>query len=401
MKSNQPSSDLTDPSPVFNDMSNEELLDRFKWFNRLNNPVFFWLSDCLSPLTKIFPEWSYSWLVKRTIYKFFVGGSSLEECIKTIDKLYEKGVGSVPDLSVESVSSEKKIESAIEKILQTITLSHHNPKKVPFTVFKMTALLEKEIMMAISKKLKYNIPLDNFLQNQLNLLLQRVDRLCSQAHRLGVHIMIDAEETWIQDAIDFIAIKMMKKYNLEKAIVLNTYQMYLKEGFYRLNTNLEKAKNEKFYLGIKLVRGAYMEKERERAFKYNYDSPINPSKELTDLKYDNALELCLDNITSISLLVGTHNQKSIEFMTNLMDKNHLERNIDNIYFSQLFGMGDLISFNLSKRGFNVCKYLPFGPVKEVVPYLTRRARENSSIKGFGGNELKNISMEVRRRKLCI
>jgi proline dehydrogenase len=230
-----------------------------------------------------------------------------------------------------------------------------------------------------------------------NKIWERVDSICKSAFENSVPIFIDAEESWIQPAIDELAETMMEKYNLKSAIVYNTFQLYRKDRLDYLISSIEEANKKKYFLGAKLVRGAYMEKERDRAQKLNYPSPINPSKEATDAMYDNALNHCLENINTVSICAGTHNEKSSLALVELMEKKSISKNDKRIYFSQLFGMSEHISFNLAKEGYNVAKYLPYGPVQDVLPYLIRRAQENTSVEGQTGRELGLIIKEKERR----
>lgn len=392
--------DFSDPQPAFADMSDKQLLRHYIMFKTVCKPFLIKIGEWLGK-QKIIPVWFYKWAVKRTIYKIFVGGETLQECQFKIDELDSKGVGSVPDLSIESASSEESIDAAVNEILETINLSKRNRKKVPFTVFKLTGLIKKETLIAVSKKIKLRHELSTSEKAAWSQLLKRVDKLCGAAHNNGVRIMIDAEETWLQDAIDYVAMTMMECYNKESVTVLNTYQMYRKNAVDGMQDDFGKAISGGFKLGVKIVRGAYMEKEREEAIKHGYESPINDSKEETDYEYNIGLRFCVENISSILMVAGTHNKSSIQFLMSLMEENQIPRNSDNIHFSQLFGMGDILSYNLSKFGYNVCKYLPFGPVKDVIPYLTRRARENSSVNGFTSQELQTIVAEIRRRRIAL
>ena len=228
--------------------------------------------------------------------------------------------------------------------------------------------------------------------------IERFNEICSLAHERDVKILVDAEESWIQDAIDQIVLKMMLKYNKEKAVVYNTSQMYRHDRLKYLNSLKEIAKKEGIFIGIKLVRGAYIEKENKRALKNNYKSPICSSKHLTDINFNNVAEFILSNLTLFSFFSGTHNEKSIYKIIDIMNSKKIDNNDSKIWFGQLYGMSDNISFNLAKNGFNVIKYLPFGPIKKVIPYLIRRAEENTSVKGQTSRELELIKAELKRRK---
>lgn len=401
MRSINTKPDFSDPQPAFQDMSDEQLRKRYVWFKKMGRPFFPWLSGIFAQITRYLPEWSYKWVAKRTIFKFFVGGESLKGCQRSIDILESKGIGSIPELSVESAGTEAKVESAMEEIFETINLSQRNRKKIPFTVFKITGLIKKKYLISIDDAIRLGTELSPRDRRRFDSIVRKADQLCGDAYRKGVRIMIDAEETWIQNVIDRIAITMMQRYNKERVVVINTYQLYLREGLSRLRDNYTKSRLEGFRLGAKVVRGAYMEKENAYAMKNGTASPVHSTKEATDKDYNLALEFCIEQIDTMVLVAGTHNKSSIQLLMHLMEDKGLPRNCDNIYFSQLFGMGDILSYNLSKFGYNVCKYLPFGPVKQVIPYLVRRARENSSVRGFTSRELQTIKNEMARRGISI
>jgi proline dehydrogenase len=230
-------------------------------------------------------------------------------------------------------------------------------------------------------------------------LSSRVDQICGLAYELNVRVMIDAEESWIQNPIDSLALEMMRRYNQEQAIVFNTYQLYRTDKLTSLAADIRLAVSDHFILGAKLVRGAYMEKERDRAVEMAYVSPIHIDKELTDRDYNNALRLCISKIEFVSIIAGTHNEFSCKSLTQLLDEQGISSNHEHVYFSQLLGMSDNLSFNLAEAEYNVAKYVPYGPVKSVMPYLFRRAEENTSVAGQMGRELRLISGEMKRRKL--
>lgn len=394
----EPKIDLTDTETVFYSTKNTELKTRYFWFKYMMKPGIIKVIEYILPTIKILPSWSFKWIMKKSLYKYFIGGETLQECKPKIEQLFTKNIGSIPDLSVESAHNEDGIEFAINEILKTIELSQENNKKVPLTVFKITGLIKVDILKSISKKLKEGTSLNTNEIKYFNILIDRINKLCKSAYDKKVRIMIDAEESWIQDAIDNIALKMMETYNKEEVIVINTYQMYRKNGLNNLKLHFDNSTVNKFKLGVKLVRGAYMEKERQFAIENNYESPIFDTKDDTDNEYNLAIKFCLENIQSIFLIIGTHNKISIEYLMKLMKEKDLPNNFTNIYFSQLYGMGDNLSYNLTKHGYNCCKYLPFGTIKDVIPYLIRRARENSSVNGFMSSELQNIVKELNRRK---
>lgn len=333
------------------------------------------------------------WFVKPLIFKQFCGGETIIECEPIVKKLSEFNVQSILDYSVESKTNKSEIEATFKETLKTIEECSKN-HNIAFAVFKPSAFAPVHCLESIS---------NGILNEEINILFidfkNYIEKLCETAFSLNVRLLVDAEDFSFQSVVDNVVLEMMKKYNKEKVIVYNTLQMYRHDRLDYLNSLLNIAKNEKFHLGIKLVRGAYMEKERERAIQFGYISPICSSKEETDTSFDNAVELCVKNIDIINLFCGTHNEKSCLTLINLMKSYNLKFNDSKIYFSQLFGMSDNISFNLAKENYNVVKYIPYGPVNEVMPYLLRRAEENSSIKGQQGRELQLVTKEIKRRKI--
>jgi len=332
--------------------------------------------------------------IKSTIFRHFCGGETIKECESVIRQLSEFGVGSILDYSVEGAENEKRFRYTSEEIIRTIRHGAGD-RRIPFAVFKVTgianfALLAKK---AAGKELTLAEEADFFKVRA------RVNDICRTAYELDVRIMIDAEESWIQDPIDTLALAMMQQYNREKALVFNTYQLYRNDKMTSLKADLQQAKDYNFILGAKLVRGAYIEKERSRAEERGYPSPIHPDKELTDRDYNEALEFCVEHLEKVAFIAGTHNEYSCNYLTELMKKSNIPADHQHIWFSQLFGMGDNLSFNLADAGYNVAKYVPYGPVKAVLPYLFRRAEENSAISGHAGRELMLISTEKKRRKV--
>jgi proline dehydrogenase len=274
-------------------------------------------------------------------------------------------------------------------------LKGKNSNNIPFAVFKVTGIARFEIL---EKANDLKNELSEKEKIELNDVINRIDSICKSAFENNVPVFIDAEETWIQDTIDRIAVDMMMKYNKENALIYTTAQMYRHDRYEYLKTEITKAKELNYHFGIKLVRGAYMEKERERAEKNNYPSPIQPNKEATDKDFNLALELLINSIENVSICAGTHNEESSDFLTQLLKKNSISKNDKRIYFAQLLGMSDHISYNLSFNDYNVAKYVPYGPIEEVLPYLLRRADENTSVAGQTSRELNLITKERNRRK---
>lgn len=333
-------------------------------------------------------------LIQSTIFRHFCGGESIQDCEKTVNQLDAGGVGSILDYSVEGEEDEEIFDATCEEIMKTIKRADGD-ERIPFTVFKSTGLAR----FALLEKTDTKQALDTGENAEFERIKSRIDRICGYAYDLNVRVMIDAEESWIQDTIDSLALEMMRRYNQENAIVFNTYQLYRNDKLDSLKADHKIAKKEGFFLGAKLVRGAYMEKERKRAEELNYPSPINKDKESTDRDYNDALKFCLDNIANISFIAGTHNENSCRLLAELLDKDGIPHNHGHVFFSQLLGMSDNLSFNLAASGYNVAKYVPYGPVKAVMPYLFRRAEENTSVAGQMSRELRLINAEKKRRKL--
>jgi proline dehydrogenase len=333
------------------------------------------------------------WVVKPTVYKQFVGGETIEECTSVVEKLATKNVKSILDYSVEGTEEDVEIEKAHKETMRTIDFAESN-ENIPFAVFKPTAFIQSKALEVLSN----NKGMAERDIEEGNKFRDRVDRLCKSAFDKGVPIMIDAEDSFYQPFIDQVVYEMQVKYNKGRAIVYNTYQMYRTDRLDVLKKDFERAEKEGFFLGAKFVRGAYMERERARASRLNYPDPIQPDKESTDKSYNAALAFSVEKIERIAIFNGTHNEYSSNYLTELMAEKGLKNDDSRIWFSQLYGMSDHISFNLAAAGYNVAKYLPYGPVKHVLPYLTRRVEENTSVKGQTSRELNLISKEFKRRK---
>ena len=321
-------------------------------------------------------------IVKRTVFQQFCAGSNLEECMETVNKLFSKNVYSYLSYSVEGAQNNDSLEKSCQNVIDSIEFAS-DKKNIPFTVFKPTA---------ISKT-------DNLMRGEIDkIIFDRFDRICKKASEKNVKILIDAEESWIQDSIDSIVLMMMKKYNKQKTIVFNTVQMYRHDRLEYLKDLHNSSKQNDFEIGIKLVRGAYIEKENIRAKKLNYKSPICESKKASDDNYNSGVRFIILNLDKFNLFCGTHNEESIYKIINMINQMGMERSSDKIWFGQLLGMSDHITFNLANENYNVVKYLPYGPIKEVMPYLIRRAEENTSVKGQTSRELTLIKNEISRRR---
>jgi proline dehydrogenase len=335
-----------------------------------------------------------SFIVKRTIFKQFCGGESIQECSSTVETLGKYKVGTILDYSVEGKVEEEDFDQTTNIIIETIEKAAQE-KNIPFAVFKITGISKFSLLEKASIDLNQ---LSTEEASELNKVKNRIDRICSAAKKKNVPVFIDAEETWVQDIIDQWAFEMMLLYNKEKCIVYNTIQMYRHDRLVFLKECNEKAKQSNISYGIKLVRGAYMEKERKRADEMGYPSPIQPDKESTDRDYDIALDYILKNINYLSLVAGTHNENSSKKLALALENHNISKDDSRIFFAQLLGMSDHISFNLADHNYNVAKYVPFGPIKEVMPYLLRRADENTSVAGQTGRELGLIKLELLSRK---
>jgi proline dehydrogenase len=333
-------------------------------------------------------------LIKATIFKHFCGGETISECESTIKKLYSGEVGTILDYSVEGEEEESVFDFTCDEIIRTLERSAGD-ERLPISVFKVTGIGRFSLL----EKLNAKQSLTTSEQREMDKVRERCEKICRRAYDLGVRIMIDAEETWIQDTIDELALDMMRIFNTRKVVVYNTYQLYRHDKLADMKADHLIAKNSGFLLGAKIVRGAYMEKERNRAEELGYPSPIQVDKAATDTHYNHALRYCIEHNEDIGLVCGTHNEQSCSLLASLMDENDISRHDPHVFFSQLLGMSDNLSFNLSNAGYNVAKYVPYGPVKAVMPYLFRRAQENTSIAGQTTRELDLIIREKRRRSL--
>lgn len=334
-------------------------------------------------------------IIRKTIFAQFCGGETINECDKTINNLGKFGIGTILDYSVEGKTSDEDFEHTTNEIIATILKGEKN-EYIPFAVFKVTGISRFGLLERANGGVE-QLSADE--KREYEQVIERVDRICKTGFDKNVPVFIDAEETWIQDTIDRIAYEMMLKYNTERAVIYNTVQMYRHDRLAYLKKEIELAKKDEIRYGVKLVRGAYMEKERARAQEKGYPSPIQPDKPACDTDYNAALEFLVSEIEHMALCAGSHNENSSLLLTELLIKYNIPPSDKRIYFAQLLGMSDHISYNLSKHGFNVAKYVPYGPISEVMPYLLRRADENTSVAGQTGRELSLIIKERKRRKL--
>lgn len=332
-------------------------------------------------------------LIRATVFDHFCGGTNEQDCLSVVDKMYTKGVSSVLDYSVEGKEEEAQFDAALEMTLKTVEFAKEK-QAIPFAVFKPTGLGRFDLYVKIGE----NKELTPEEKEEWNRVVARFELICKTAHEKDVALLIDGEESWMQDAADDLVADMMRKYNKEKAIVFNTLQMYRWDRLDYLKKLHEQAKAENFYIGMKLVRGAYMEKEHKRAEEKGYPTPICASKEATDENYNAAVKYMMEHLDKMAIFAGTHNEDSSYMLMDLMEKNGISKNDHKIWFGQLYGMSDNISYNLAANGYNNAKYLPFGPVRDVMPYLIRRAEENTSVAGQTNRELSLIKAERDRRK---
>lgn len=376
---------------AFEDKSDTDLNRAYLLFKTINNPI---LSKLLTTTARVAMQLHLpiSKIIKATVYKQFCGGITIDKCQKTINKLWKYKIGTILDFSAERKKEENDLNNVMYETISAI-IKAKNQENIPFAVFKPSGLASFNLLEKISSK-KTLSPEQNKERIDFE---KRVECICKTSYENKVPVFIDAEESWIQDAIDNISLKMMKKYNQKSTYIFNTIQLYRRDRIKYLNELITYAKKDSFLIGVKLVRGAYHEKEIARAESMGYPCPVHKIKKNTDRDYNQAIETCINNIDFISICAGTHNEESSMLLIKLMKKYNIVKNDKRIYFSQLLGMSDHISYNTAKAGFNVAKYVPYGPVKDVFPYLIRRAEENTSISGQMGRELSNIMAEKKRR----
>ena len=333
-------------------------------------------------------------LIRSTVFDHFCGGVNEEDCLTVVDRMFEKGVCSVLDYSVEGKEEEAQFDAALEKTLKLLAFVKEKDA-IPFAVFKPTGFGR----FALYQKRTEGLDFTEVEQVEWNRIEARFDQVCSKAEAMGVSLLIDAEESWMQGAADELVERLMQKYNTKRTVVCNTLQMYRWDRLNYLKEQHLKAQHGGYRIGYKLVRGAYMEKENTRASEKGYTSPICKSKAETDANFDAGVQYILDNLDSISLFAGTHNEASSMRLVEVMEEKGIPNQDPRVWFGQLYGMSDHISYNLSLAGYNVAKYLPFGPVRDVMPYLIRRAEENTSVAGQTTRELELLRIERKRRKL--
>ncbi len=385
--------DFNNTEIAFAHKSNKELTKSKRLFFVMGKS---WLVNLMSPLGLFAIKYKLPFaksIIKKTIFSQFIGGTTLEEAQASINNLSDNKCSTFLDYGIEGKESVEDFERTKKENLRAVTFAASN-QSVPIVTVKVTGLTTTEVV----ERFGPNTPTSEKVQLEFKEALERLDAICSLAHQQGVAIYIDAEESWTQDCIDHMVEKMMIKYNEERAVVYNTFQMYRKDRLQFLKDSHQKALMEGYILGAKLVRGAYMVKERAHASEKNYPSPIHDTKADTDKSFNDGLSYCIQHIETIACCNASHNAESNYLFANMVAEKSIPKNHSHVNFCQLYGMSDNITFNLAAAGYNAAKYVPYGPVKEVIPYLIRRAQENTSVTGDMSREQKMISEEVKRRK---
>ncbi|HXH20038.1 MAG TPA: proline dehydrogenase family protein [Chitinophagales bacterium] len=382
-----------DTQIAFSHLSNFELRKAYYLYQSFNNPLLLKAGMSLASLAFRL-HLPVEFIIKATAYRQFCGGETLKECAETIGRLAASGILTALQYSVETKAGEADYNKTARELVNAVDFASKN-RHVKVICSKLTGLGSFELF----EKLHANGSPDHEDTKALERIRERMDLVCSFASKAGVELFFDAEESWIQRPIDMLIDEMMLRYNKERAIVYNAFQLYRTDRLDFLKASYEKTKANNVVLGAKLVRGAYMEKERQRAKRKGYPSPIYPDKAATDKAYNEALDFCVKNIDGISCCAATHNEESCLHLMNLLDTKGIRRNHPHIFFSQLYGMGEHLTYHLAREGFTATKLVPYGPVREAIPYLIRRAEENSAITGQAGRELQMIEKEMKRRGL--
>ncbi|MCB0523970.1 MAG: proline dehydrogenase family protein [Saprospiraceae bacterium] len=387
--------DFKNTEIAFAHLTNKELKKSAWLFSMMNRPLIakyaprlaLWAVEYNIPFAET--------MVKKTIFDQFVGGTTLLDSQPDIEKLGKHNTLTILDYGAEGKESETDFNLTMNENIKAIDFASRSVKTVPVISSKITGLAR----FALLERIQSAQTLSRDEVFEYRNALKRIDAICYHAEKKGVAVFFDAEESWIQDTLDHLVWLMMKRYNKKKVVVYNTYQLYRHDRLQFLTESYDRAREAGFMLGAKLVRGAYMEKERLRAEEKGYESPINPDKNTTDDFYNTALRFCLNHVENMAVCNASHNADSMQLMVDIMAKKNIRNDHPNTLFSQLFGMSDNLTFNLAHGGFRVAKYLPYGQVKEVIPYLIRRAQENTSVTGDAGRELLLIREEMKRRGL--
>lgn len=389
---NHSSVDFSNTQIAFQSKNNQELRNSYMLFKAIG---YNWLVQAGPKMVEICFNLGLpvKGIIKRTVFHQFCGGETIEDCEKNIQLMHKYGVGTILDYSVEGEEKEEVFEYTAKEIIKTILKAKTNDS-IPFSVFKVTGVARQELLA----KVNANETLNDAEKNEFEQVKRRIKSICETAYSNKVRLFIDAEESWLQTTIDNLVTDMMMAYNKEQVIIYNTIQFYRHDRLEYLKKSIQQAKENGYYYGVKLVRGAYMEKESLRAKEMGYVDPIQPNKAASDRDYNEGLKVCIEHIDKVAICAGTHNEESCVYLINLMKEKGLQPNDERVYFSQLFGMSDHLSYNLGNAGYKVAKYLPYGPVKAVLPYLFRRAQENTSVQGQAGRELSLVLKELSRRK---
>ncbi|PRY11617.1 L-proline dehydrogenase [Pontibacter ummariensis] len=381
-----------DTAVAFSSKSDAELYKMYLLFKAMNSNAFVKVGGTLLN-TALNLHLPVKFLIKPTIFNHFCGGETVQESDRAIEELAKFNIGTILDYSVEGEGDEKSFDATRDELLRTVEKAHDN-QHVPFAVFKITGLIDIHLLEKIQKRQELSVDERAAYERGRD----RVNTICKRCYESDVRVFIDAEESWIQETIDNLVYEMMELYNKEKTNIYNTYQLYRHDRLEVLQRDYANAVKRGYYLGAKLVRGAYMEKERKRAQQEGYPSPINPTKEATDELFNESLRFCIEHLDHIAFCNGTHNEESCYLLVQLMAEHNIAPNDERIYFAQLYGMSDNLSYNLAYAGYNVAKYVPYGPVEAVMPYLLRRANENTAIAGQSSREYGLIMSEIERRR---
>lgn len=387
--------DFDNTKKTFSHLSDAQLKQSSRLFGLMQRG---WLTNLMSPVAMASVQYGLpgaEWVVKKTIFPQFVGGTSLLAAEPSIRELYQRRVYSVLDYGAEAKNTEKDFNRTMKEIMRGIEFASRN-EAVPVVVAKISGMARNKLLEDFQRE---DYEFTSAMRTEYSSLQKRLNAICNLATKLRVKIFFDAEESWIQDTLDKLVTIMMERYNRDNVIVYNTFQMYRHDRLAYLMSSHEKAQKEGYFLGAKLVRGAYMTKERERAKEKGYPSPIQPNIQSTHADFNTAVRYCIDHYETLASCNASHNRESVELQARLIEEKGLPRNHEHLNFCQLYGMSDNLTFNLAEAGYNVAKYMVYGPVKEVTPYLIRRAQENSSVTGEVGRELKMIRKELKRRKL--
>ncbi len=386
--------DFTDTEIAFKYKNDADLRRAFWLFRMMNKPWLVALGSKLAVRAVKFRLPFAERLIKNTVFRQFCGGETLEETSRTIERLYMYQVQTILDYGAEGKETEEEFEKTMQETVRALKFAATH-ESVPVVSSKISGLARNGLLEEVGGQ----EPEDPALRRELAALEKRLDTICCMAAEQGVAVFFDAEESWYQDTINMLVNRMMAKYNHERAVVYNTFQLYRIDQLDYLKESYAMAQREGFILGAKLVRGAYMDKERERAQRLGYPSPIHPNKEATDKAYNEAVSFCVEHYAEMASANASHNEESNRLQAELIAEKGIVKNHPHLNFCQLYGMSDHLTFNLAQAGYNVAKYVPYGPVREVLPYLVRRAEENTSVTGDMGRELALIRKEMKRRKL--